>query len=174
MARLTGHIPLLLGIAVFALGCLAAATIGAASERVDIPVPAGVIYAGDVVQSSSLRPRSVPANYPSRAGVFTNTTGLVGMVARTTLLPGRPIALNQVIDPDVVAVNRPTIMRYVHGGLMITSEVLPLNSAKAGEMVRARNAHTGAIVTGFAGEDGIIHAGLSAAHQQSAASRVRQ
>lgn len=159
------------------IGCLAillAVVPAGASERVDIPVPASVIYAGDLIQSNALRPRSVPASYPLRAGVFTNTSGLVGMVARNTLMPGKPIALNQVTEPDVVSVNRPTIMRYVHGGLMITSEVLPLNSAKAGEMVRARNAHTGAIVTGYAGEDGTIHAGLSSAPALTVSSRRAQ
>ena len=144
----------LIAIAVFYAGS------ARANERVDIPVPRNVIYAGQMIDSSLLKPRSVPASYPARASVFVTIDGLVGMVARTTLMPGRPIAVNQVVEPDVVRVNRPAIMRFVSHGLTITSEVLPLNSAKSGALVRARNIHSGAIVTGYAMADGSIQAGL--------------
>lgn len=147
----------LIAVAVFFAGA------ARANERVDIPVPRNVIYAGQSIDSSLLKPRSVPANYPARASVFVGIDGLVGMVARTTLMPGRPIAVNQVVEPDVVRVNRPAIMRYVSHGLSITSEVLPLNSAKAGALVRARNIHSGAIVTGYAMADGTIQAGIGGA-----------
>lgn len=149
----------------------------AGAERVDIPVPRNVIYAGQFIDQSLLRPRSVPASYPDRANVFASTDHLVGMVARTTLLPGRPIALNQVSEPDAVQVNRPAIMRYESHGLTITSEVLPLNSAKAGALVRARNIHSGVVVTGIAMADGSIRAGLAAnvsSHSRQAAGRAMQ
>ncbi|MCB1439754.1 MAG: hypothetical protein KDJ63_08275, partial [Nitratireductor sp.] len=70
-------------------------------ETADIPVPTGVIYPGQVISSSMLRPRTVPLRYLEMAGVFADRTMLVGMVARTTLMPAKPIGLNQVVEPDV-------------------------------------------------------------------------
>lgn len=129
---------------------------------VDVPVPATIIYAGQLIQSSMLGLRTIPVKYAATRAVFQSDEHLVGMVARTTLMPRRPIGLNQVTEPDVVSVNRPAIMHYSQGQLLITGEVQPLNSAKAGEMVRARNIHTGVIVTGIAERDGTITAGLGA------------
>jgi len=129
-------------------------------ETADIPVPTGVIYPGQVISSSMLRPRTVPLRYLEMAGVFADRTMLVGMVARTTLMPAKPIGLNQVVEPDVIKVNQPTLMRYANGALTITAEVQPLNSAKAGEIVRVRTRFSKSVVTGVAQKDGTIRAGL--------------
>ena len=130
-----------------------------ASETTNIPVPKHIIYAGQTISSSLLRDRKVPIGYLSRASVFVDQSQLVGKVAKTTLVPSRPIPTNYVTEPDVVKVNQRALMRFRSGALTITAEASPLNSAKAGEMVRARNLQTGVIVYGTAQEDGSIIVG---------------
>ena len=130
----------------------------AAKEMTPIPVPRNVIFPGQVISAALLRDRMVPVDYLNRVSVQVSTKATIGMVARTTLMPNQPIFTNAIVEPDVVRVNRPTIMEYVSGTLRITAEVLPLVSAKKGEFVRARNIHNGSIVTGIAMADGTIQA----------------
>ena len=137
-----------------------------AADTVDIPVPSGVIYPGQQITTAMLMPRTVPLAYLGRVSVFAGHPGLVGKVARTTLLPNRPIQLNQVVEPNVVQANVPTVMRYEKGPLLITAEVQPLNSAKAGELVRVRTRFSKMIVSGIAQPDGTISAGLQPASLQ--------
>ena len=137
---------------------VSASAIASAAERVFIPVPKSVIYAGQRLSGELLRDRSVPVNYLNKVSVFANPAEIVGKVARTTLMPGRPIPVNYVIEPNVVEVNRKTLMRFEQGALKIVAEVAPLNSARVGEPVRARNIKTGIIVYGTARKDGSIAA----------------
>lgn len=143
-----------------------AAVSAKAAETVDIPVPNGVIYPGQQITTAMLMPRTVPLAYLGRVNVFAGHPGLVGKVARTTLLPNRPIQLNQVVEPNVVQANVPTIMRYEKGALLITAEVQPLNSAKAGELVRVRTRLSKTIVSGIAQADGTISAGIQTGNRQ--------
>ena len=147
-------------------GLLLAVVSVRAAETVDIPVPNGVIYPGQQITTAMLVPRTVPLAYLGRVNVFAGHPGLVGKVARTTLLPNRPIQLNQVVEPNVVQANVPAIMRYEKGPLLITAEVQPLNSAKAGELVRVRTRLSKTIVSGIAQADGTISAGLQTGNRQ--------
>ena len=130
----------------------------AGKEVTSIPVPKNVIFPGQVISEALLRERVVPVEYLTRVSVQIDRSTTVGMVARTTLMPNQPIFTNSIVQPDVVRVNRPTIMEYISGTLKITAEVMPLISAKKGEFVRARNIHSGSIVTGIAMGDGTIQA----------------
>ena len=132
-----------------------------AADSTPIPVPKHVVYAGQLINSDILRDRTVPNSYLNRVSVIVEWSQVVGKVARTTLAPNRPIPTNQIIEPDVVKVNRPALLRYSSGTLVITAEVVPLNSSKTGGLVRARNSQTGIIVSGIAQADGTIAAGIS-------------
>jgi len=144
---------------VFALLSFNPAPPGSAAEATVIPVPRIVIYAGQKILDRHLKGRKVPLKYLDRVSVVTNRIEIVGKVARATLMPNQPISTNYVREPDVVIINKPAIMEYSSGLLRITAEVIPLNSAKAGEFVRARNIQSGAIITGTAKENGAIAAG---------------
>ncbi len=144
----------------------AAETGTSASKFTAIPVPKNVIYAGQIIRDSLLRERRVPLEYLDRVSVMTSRLEVVGKVARTTLMPSRPISVNHVSEPDVVKVSKPTFMEYRQHALRITAEVLPLNSAKEGEFVRARNIHTGVIVSGTARKNGTISAGTGPGSSQ--------
>ncbi|MCB1463479.1 MAG: flagellar basal body P-ring formation protein FlgA [Nitratireductor sp.] len=121
-----------------------------------IPVPATMIYAGQRISGSALTTRRVPNRYLAVAAVIVDAGDLEGKTARSTLVPGRPIAVNQVREPNVIDASKPTRIVFRSGGLMIAGEVIPLASAAAGEFVRARNANTGVVVSGVAQPDGSI------------------
>lgn len=160
-SRFGNVIVLLVGLLFLIAGPATAQQHGTGNKaRIDIPVPVTVIYPGQIVAPSMLGRRNVPVEYTGRVAVFVSVEGLLGKVARTTLLPRRPILTHQVAEPDVVMINRPAMMVFVSGGLKISAEVVPLNSAKAGEIVRVRNRQSGAIITGIAMADGRIKAGL--------------
>jgi len=130
-----------------------------AAEMAVIPVPKNIIYAGQVISQELLMTRRVRVKYLKRVSVATNQLAVIGKVARTTLMPNQPIFTNRVSEPDVIKINQLAIMEYTTGLLKITAEVIPLNSAKMGEFVRARNTHSGTIVSGTAVGAGIIVAG---------------
>ncbi len=132
-----------------------------AAEVTTIPVPRNIIYAGQVIREELLRSRQVPVQYLKRVSVVTNRLEVVGKIARTTLMPNQPISTNYVSEPDVIKINKPAIMEYSTGLLTITAEVMPLNSAKKGEFVRARNIQSGVIVSGTAVSSGFIVTGAS-------------
>ena len=131
-----------------------------ASERAPIIVPKHVIYAGQQITPAFLRNRDVPLSYISKYSLVTEPSEIVGMVAKVTLAPNRPIPTNYLKLPEVVKVNRRAILRYLSGALSITAEVMPMNSAQAGASVQARNIRTGVIVYGVAMKDGTIMAGF--------------
>ena len=141
-------------IAVFVLLQTGIAT--AAGDKTSIPVPKNVIFSGQIINEALLRERQVPVDYVNRVSVLVDKASAIGMVARVTLMPNQPIFTNNITEPDVVKVNRPTVMEYISGSLRITAEVLPLVSAKKGEYVRARNIQSGSIVSGTALADGSI------------------
>ncbi len=135
------------------------ATAAFAADTQPIPVPKNIIYAGQQISSNLLRERTVPTKYLNRVSVITHYSEIVGKVARVTLVPNRPIRSNTISEPFVVKVNVRTTLLFNQGALRITAEVLPLNAAREGEMVRARNLQTGVIVFGTAQKDGTLVAG---------------
>lgn len=124
-----------------------------------IPVPKNIIYAGQTISSNLLRDRKVPVSYLNRFSVISQYSDIVGKVAKVTLVPSKPIPTNYLSEPDIVKVNKRTVIHFKSGALLITAEVMPLNAAKAGDTVRARNLQTGVVVYGVAQADGTILAG---------------
>jgi flagella basal body P-ring formation protein FlgA len=137
----------------------AIASVVFASEKLPIPVPKHIIYAGQQINPGLLRDRYVPHKYLNRVSVIMNRSEIVGKVAKVTLTPNRPIPSNAITEPHVVNVNVRTVLKFNRGALSITAEVLPLNAAREGETVRARNLQTGVIVFGTAQRDGTLLAG---------------
>ncbi len=135
------------------------ATTVAHGDTRPIPVPKNIIYAGQQISSNLLRDRVVPVKYLNRVSVIKDYSEIVGKVAKVTLVPNRPIPSNTIAEPYVVKVNVRTTLLFNRGALRITAEVMPMNAAREGELVRARNLQTGVIVYGTAQRDGTIVAG---------------
>jgi flagella basal body P-ring formation protein FlgA len=133
-----------------------AAAAGQPAGYTVIPVPAKMIYAGQPITRSALTTRRVSNRYLAVASVIVDAGSLDGKTARSTLVPGRPIATNQVREPNVIDASKPTRIIYRSGGLVIVGEAIPLSSAAVGDHIRARNSETGVVISGIAQADGSL------------------
>lgn len=128
----------------------------AQSPYADVPVPTAMIYAGQPVRVATFIMRRIASRYVASASLVVDLEQLEGKIARSTLVPGRPVSVNQLREPDVINASKPVRIIYRSGTLVITGEVIPLTSASVGEIVRARNVATGLVVSGIAQADGTL------------------
>lgn len=127
-----------------------------AVEAKMLPVPNVVIYPGDIISDQVLKDRPFKASWAVRMPVYKARDMLVGKVARRTLLPGKPIALNAIRVPDAVKQGKTYRIEFRASGLVISGFGKALSSGAVGEMVSLRNPDSGLVVRGIVGVDGIV------------------
>lgn len=121
-----------------------------------VPVPALVIYPGDVITDSMLVDREMPPNYPGRGAVLDGRSMIVGKAARRTLLPNQPIAVNGVGEPKIVANGAMVRIIFKEGGLTITTSGVALQGGGIGDIIPVRNVESGLIISGTIASDGSV------------------
>jgi flagella basal body P-ring formation protein FlgA len=126
---------------------------------VELPVPNVTIYPGDVVANNLLEERTFTPPPGENWSVHKSRHGLVGKVARRTLLPGKPIPLNFVRAVDVVSQGKPVMIVFQAGALTITAQAMPLQSGGVGDVLSLRNIDSGAMVKGVVQADGTVRVG---------------
>ena len=126
-----------------------------------VAVPTVTLYPGDVIGDQQIVERPFGANALGKFPIIAERELLVGKVARRTLLPGKPIPLNGVKDPDVIVRGGTILAVYRAGGLTITSVVAPLRAGGVGDIIEARNVDSGQIIRGQVQADGTLRVGLS-------------
>ena len=67
---------------------------------------------------------------------------------------GKPIALSALKQPDAVTRGKPARAHFRAGGLEISTLLVPLDDAAAGETVSARNPQSGVIIEALVLESG--------------------
>ncbi len=92
----------------------------------------------------------------SIAGALTSDTEIVGLEARVTLYPGRPIMPNHVGPAALVVRNQQVTLVYRSGGLSITAEARSLARGGIGDSVRVMNLGSRSVVTGRVRPDGAV------------------
>jgi flagellar basal body P-ring formation protein FlgA len=120
------------------------------------PVPRMVIYPGDIIRDDMLM--DVPTKEIQGAvdSMVRSRTGIVGKMARRTLLPGRaimPIALN---NPRAVVNGAEVRLIYIDGGLMIVTSASALQDGAVGDTIKVRNVDSGLTVSGVIQPDGSV------------------
>lgn len=80
----------------------------------------------------------------------------VGLEAKVTLYPGRPVLESQIGPPALVERNQPVRMIYSAGPLAITTDGRALDRGGIGEAVRVMNLTSRQTVTGTVASDGSI------------------
>jgi flagella basal body P-ring formation protein FlgA len=88
--------------------------------------------------------------------VFQSSDGLMGKVARRTLIAGKPIPITYVRDPQVVQRGKPVRVVFMEGGLIISSMAVPLQAGGVGDVLSLRNVDSGAVIKGVVEADGSI------------------
>jgi flagellar basal body P-ring formation protein FlgA len=154
------HIAKLLPRLAALLACLAGATPLAAADLV-VPVPTIVIYPGDAIRDNVIIEREISIPNTAVGTVFENRAGLVGKVARRTLLPGRAIPLIGVAEPKVVINGAQVRVTFEEGGLTITTYATALQAGGVGDIIKLRNPESGLILSGMVQADGSVRIGQS-------------
>ncbi len=121
-----------------------------------LPVPAVVIYPGDVIRDSMLTEREIPSDFPGAASAIHDAGALVGKTARHTLLPGLPVATNAVGEPKIVTVGSMVRVVFAEGGLTITTYASALQAGSVGDVIPVRNMESGLTISGTIDKDGSI------------------
>ena len=124
--------------------------------ELQMPVPAAVVYPGQSPVERGIEDRGFRVKDEKLDLYATTTDMLQGLVASRTLVPGRPILLSDLKQPDIVKAGKSVTLVYQDGGLFITGLGVALRSASAGETVQVRNADSGVIVSGIVGDDGTV------------------
>ncbi len=151
MTRRAPFRPARLAAALFCIPVLPAA----ASQFV--PVPAVVIYPGDVIRDGMLSEVEMPDNFAGQAAAVLDRNALVNKTSRRTLLPRLPIPKNAIGEPKVVSLNAMVRIVYAEGGLTISTYGSALQSGSVGDVIPVRNLESGLTVSGTIGGDGAIH-----------------
>lgn len=146
-ARLSG---LAAVMAMFAPASLLAGDLGTAV------VPVAIIYPGEEVNAGRIQ--VVDVTNPNLAGDYARRAQeVVGMIARSTLLPGRTIPVSSLREPFAMTRGSTVRLTFNIGSLTISAAGSPLADALVGEVIRARNLDSGVIVSGTVMSDGTIH-----------------
>lgn len=123
-----------------------------------LPVPAVVIYPGDVVRDSALVDKDFSDSF-ANAGFIARRADLLGKVAKRTLLPGQAIASNAVALPKLVTIGAMVRVVFEEGGLNISTYAAALQAGAAGDLISVRNPESGIVLSGVIAPDGSIHVG---------------
>lgn len=110
--------------------------------------PATVIAAEDIGRLT----HAVP-------GALTAEEDAVGLEARVTLYPGRPIRPGDVGPAALVERNQPVLLVFARGGLTISTEGRALGRGAAGDAVRVMNMGSRTTVAGVVQTDGSVRVG---------------
>ncbi|MEM1265438.1 MAG: flagellar basal body P-ring formation chaperone FlgA [Pseudomonadota bacterium] len=124
------------------------------------PVAAQTVVATQPIPSRSvvtaLDVEVVPQTVP---GAASRLDDVIGLEARVTLYPGRPIRMGDVGPPALIERNEIVTLRFISGGLRIETDGRALERAGAGDMVRVMNTSSRTTVTGRVLESGVVEVG---------------
>lgn len=129
------------------------------ATNLDLPVPRTTIYPGDTISEDQLTVRAFLAHSVTRSSVFDDRQGLIGRVAKRTLLPGQPVPVNSIRDPYLVNSGKSSLVVFEMGGLTITTQATALQNGVAGDVVTLRNPDSGVVIQGTVERDGTVRLG---------------
>jgi flagellar basal body P-ring formation protein FlgA len=147
----------------FLFGCMAAVFSVAPALAVSsdiLPVPAVTIYPGDAIQDSYLVDRDFAGSQVTRrAGLIDSRAALVGKLARRTLLPGVPIPINAVAEPNAISNGTRVRVIFHQDGLTIETYAIALQAGTVGAVISVRNTDSGMTISGIVQADGSVRVG---------------
>ena len=129
-----------------------------AAAQTAIIVPVVTIYPKETIRADMLEAREADRRL-ANADIALDMADVVGKVSRTTLLPGRPVALNAVETPRIVAIGARVRIVFRESGVMIVAQGVALQPGGEGETIRVRNSDSALIVSGTVRRDGSIDVG---------------
>lgn len=105
---------------------------------------------------SIIAPEDVVWSDVAATGALSDVGDVVGMEAKVTLYPGRPIRRGDVGPPAIVERNQMVVLTYQSGGVSISTEGRALARGAVGEWVRVMNVSSRTTVSGRVSTDGRV------------------
>lgn len=130
-------------------GLLAACLAGPAVA--DIVVATAIIRANTIIE-----PGSVGLKNGIVDGVHSDLSEVVGLEARKSIYPGRPLRFGDVGAPALVERNQIVTLIFSGSGLSIETDGRSLSRAGAGERLRVMNLASRSTITGIVTPDGNV------------------
>ncbi|MGA3303677.1 MAG: flagellar basal body P-ring formation chaperone FlgA [Methylovirgula sp.] len=138
---------------------LTVAPLAAASDTI-LPVPVVTIYPGDTIKDNYLVDRDFAGDpLAPHGGVIDSRSALVGKLARQTLLPGVPVPLNAVSEPNAISNGARVRVVFEQDGLEIDTYAVALQAGSVGEVISVRNPDSGTTISGVVQSDGSVRVG---------------
>ncbi|MEI4483003.1 MULTISPECIES: flagellar basal body P-ring formation chaperone FlgA [Phyllobacterium] len=132
----------------------------ALADRITFIVPSQIIYPGQAIGGNELQEKMFTIKSSAAGSYILSADQLIGKVARKTLLPGKPILVTAVNEPDLVQRGVSVPIVYDTGALVITAKGIPMEAGRSGDFVKVRNIDSGIIVTGTVLANGSIQVGM--------------
>jgi flagella basal body P-ring formation protein FlgA len=120
------------------------------------PVPRVVIYPGDIIREDMLMDVPIDEVQGAVGSMIGTRSGLVGKMARRTLLPGRAVASIAVNNPRAVVNGAEVRLVFSEGGLTIVASASALQDGAVGDVIKVRNVDSGITVSGVIQADGSV------------------
>ena len=118
-----------------------------------------VIAARTIRSFSILTAADLTSIADDHAGAVTRIEDAIGMEARVVLYAGRPVSVNDIGPPALVARNQIITLISRRSGLTIATEARALGRAGVGDRLRVMNLSSRNTVTGTVQEDGTVTVG---------------
>ncbi len=118
----------------------------------DSVVPLRTIRANAIIAETDVALRPGSLSYG-----FSQVADVVGQEARVVLYPGKPIGVNDIGPPALVARNQLVRLIFFASGLEILTEGRALERGALGDRVRIMNLSSRAVLFGQVQADGSIH-----------------
>ena len=120
-----------------------------------VPVPTRRMMPGDIIAAADLQTVDVPY---ARIGPFalTETHALVGKEVRRALSQGRPVMMQSVAEPLVIARGDKVSIRFDDGKLSLVAPGRALDDGYRGAEIRVVNLVSNVLVTGVAMPGGYV------------------
>ena len=120
------------------------------------------VFADSIVATRIIRAQSIVTedaisfSMSNFEGAIVNPSEVLGLEARTTIYPGRPIRHDDVGPPALIERNEIVTLIYTSNGLSILTEGRSLSRAAAGERARVMNLSSRKSVSGIVRPDGSV------------------
>jgi flagella basal body P-ring formation protein FlgA len=122
------------------------------------PIAADSLTATHVIRAQTILSKAdVTVVATTIPGALIDAADAVGLEARVTLYPGRPIRSGDLGPPALVERNQIITLVYSVGGLGITTEGRALDRGGVGDAVSVMNLSSRKTVVGQLAEDGFVY-----------------
>jgi flagella basal body P-ring formation protein FlgA len=147
-------------VCTFAAAAVAASAFAAFAQEM-VVVPTRVIYPGETLSTADIQSVALRRSKAGLPPIAFDRDEVEGRVARSTLLPGRLIALSSLRDAYAVEPGKPVQVQFIQGTLTISVVGVPLQAGSAGDMIRVRNIDSGVVFSGTVMADGTVRVGAT-------------